>query len=329
MLGVDEFIFPGHQIPTFRSDQAIRKGVQNKILFKAVAGIGDQICAEPAIRFALENFRNVEISIATKVPEFFTHLKFKKVYDLKVETPKYEDYFTIQTYAPPGELVWDFVSHGLTHCIDHPSIMLLQGTLPIESKVLQLPTIELSESLLEYTKPNYVALHASKNWETSTFPAEWWNSIIDELVNKGFTPVLFGKEMNEKQGTVATKTEGCVDLRNKLSLLETSTLLQKMKHFICNDSSPFHMACPGNTYIAFVAAAKHQDFIYHWRKNLDGKAEWAWRMKHFNKGGMWELTDRCPNKEGSVFIDKVDKELLNTWLPKANEIVDWINKEKD
>lgn len=38
-----KFAFSGSQIPTHRSNTAIKNGVQNKILFKVVAGIGDQI----------------------------------------------------------------------------------------------------------------------------------------------------------------------------------------------------------------------------------------------------------------------------------------------
>lgn len=320
-----QFVIPGFQLPSFRSTLATQRGVDKNILFHVIGGIGDQLCAEPTLRFALDNFKDVEISLATRVPEFFTHLKFKKVYDLKQDKPPFDEYFVLSTYIGANNLIWDFVSHGLTHCVDYPSILAMQGTIPIEYKAIQLPVQPATIAHLEeYTKENYVAVHASKNWPSSTYPPEFWNSVIERLIEEGCTPVLFGKEISAVQGTVATTTVGCVDLRNKLSLIESAWLLQRMRYFICNDSSPYHMAVPGRVRIAFIATAKHHDFIYHWRRNLEGKLEWGWNSRHFNKGGMWSLTDRCPNKEASVKIDVVDPNVLSSWLPSPTELTNWL-----
>lgn len=319
-----QFSFPGVQIPSFCSSYAIQEGVQNKILFKTPGGIGDQICAEPTIRFAIDNFKDVEISLATRIPDLLGHLKVKEVFNIN-DNVDYDKYFVLHTYVNNQWLIWDFVSHGLTHCVDFPSICALQGTIPIDYKAIQLP-VELDDAshLIEYTKSKYVGVHASKNWESSTYPVEWWDSILKGLIRNGFVPVLFGKEINETQGTVQTLTEGCVDLRNKLSLKESTWLLQRMKSVVCNDSSPYHMAASGNAFIALIITAKHHDFLLHWRRDLSGKVQWAWRTKAFNKGGMWDLTDRCPNKAESFKTDRVDINILKTWLPEPSEIVSWV-----
>ena len=153
--------------------------------------------------------------------------------------------------------------------------------------------------------------------------------MIFELRGEGYQVVLIGKDVDENIGTVNVDATGCIDLRNRCTLSETIYLLQNSNYLVCSDSSPLHMAATGRAHIAFVATAKHQDFIYHWRKNEDGKVEWAWRMQHFNRGGMWEVVDQCPNKSHNVTVDLVDQETLVGWLPGTDEILQYVNTARN
>lgn len=322
---MDKVILPGIEVPSYRTMKAIKNGCENNILFTTWGGIGDQICAEPTLRFALDTFKGADVSIATELPELFSHLKFKKVYDLKKEKPDYNKYLKFDTINNPESLTWEFVSHCVTHCVDFPTICSLRSTLPIRYKpVILEPHVDSKFDLLKYASKEYVVIHAGKHWESKTFPVEYWNSILDAIIEKGLTPILIGKETDATQGTVQTKTNGCIDLRNKLKLMESVYLLQHSPYLICNDSSPMHMAVTGNARIAFIASAKHQDYLYHWRLNKRGEPEWAWRMRHFNKGGIWDILDYCPNKENTVTVDKVGTDILVKWLPEPKEILDWI-----
>jgi hypothetical protein len=131
--------------------------------------------------------------------------------------------------------------------------------------------------------------------------------------------------MDDNRGTVDVNPEGCIDLRNKTSLMETMYLLKCATSLITNDSSPMHMAAVGNAYIAFVASAKHHDYLYHWRKPIFAdQPVWSWRMKHFNLGGMWDTMDHCPNKKEEVTVDKCSEKLLATWLPEPAEMPQWV-----
>jgi ADP-heptose:LPS heptosyltransferase len=325
-LNTDRIVLPANQIPSFRTGVALKNGTSKNILFTTWGGIGDQICAEPVLRYALETFKDVDISLYTELPELFAHLKFKDVYTSK-NKPNFSKFFVLNTITNPETLVWEFVSHGTTHCVDFPSLCSIRSTLPISYKSIQLP-IQISEvsekELSKFFESKYIAIHAGKHWESKTFSSSWWEELLSKCINAGFTPVLFGKEIDHEQGTVSVATSGCVDLRNKLTLSESIWLLQRMKYLICNDSSPLHMAATGNAHIAFVASAKHHDYLYHWRRDENNITSWAWRMKHFNKGGLWEQYDICPNKSEATLMDKCDSGLLSSWLPRPDEIIDWL-----
>lgn len=311
----DKLVIPATLIPGFRSTLAIQNGVEHKILFKTWGGIGDQICAEPTLRFALEQYKDCEISLASELPELFSHLKFKRVFDLKNEIPVYSNYLVFETISAPDEsnLVWQFFSHLLTHCVDFPSMCALRSQLPFKSKEVQLLDIGSAKS---FTLTNTVTVHPGKHWQSKTFPKKWWDEVLAGLKVQKITPVLIGAD-NANRGTVDVNNRGCIDLRNKLTLLETISLLKSSKVLLTNDSSPLHMAVDSDCWIGFVATCKHPDHITHWRRG-----EFGWRMKNFGKGGIWEHLDYCPNKKDTLKVEDVG-DLLLGWLPEPKEMVDW------
>lgn len=316
---MDKIIIPAEQVPSYRTMRALRDGVGGNLLFKTWGGIGDQICAEPTLRFALDTFKNVKVSLATELPELFTHLNFHKVYDLRKEKPNYQNYFVFDTITHPETLTWEFMSHCVTHCVDFPSLCALRCQLPVSyRRVMMKPPTPRQEVQDVFKTINPVFVHAGAHWESKTFPVAWWNEVLKSLLQNGFTPVLIGKECDDNRTTVQVDPTRCVDLRNKTSLLETIWLLQKARYVVTNDSSPLHMAATGNAWIAFVATAKHPDYIKHWRAG-----GWSWRMENFGRGGMWDIVDNCPNKAEDVLVDKIDEKTLMSWLPNPGEFAEW------
>ncbi|WP_413560544.1 glycosyltransferase family 9 protein [Bdellovibrio sp. HCB209] len=311
---------PGMWIPSVRTSMAKELGVQKKILFSTSGGIGDQLCAEPTLRYALEKFKDVEVSLATLHPYFFTHLNFKQVFDLNSARPRFEDYLVLETLGSVNPLTQDFMINASTHCVDYASMSALRCQLPNSYKRIQFqasdPEDELTQFMLE--RDDLVVIHAGKHWPSRTFPAHWWNEVLATILKAGATPVLIGSDLNQAQGTVAVNTEGCIDLRNTMTLLQTASFLKHSRVLLTNDSGPLHIAATGDAWIGFIASSKHADFIYHWRKE-----GFAWRMQDLGLGGMWDVTNACPNEAKIPNVAEVTQQQLLKWLPSPEEFANW------
>lgn len=330
-------IIPSMQLPSFRSTLALQRGIADKIMFKIWGGLGDQMCAEPTLRFALNHFKNCKIYLAAECPDLFNHLKFKRVFDLNHEQPIWENYFVFRTIVPPhNELTWEFFSHCITNAVDFSSLCALRQQLPIaEKELLSVQPRPKIPGLIDLAAraDEHVFVHAGRHWESKTFPKDWWDDVLKAIKMMGKTPVLIGANTDDNRGTVDVDVTGCLDLRNQTTVSQTIWLLQRVKVLLTNDSAPLHLAATsdptelqtGQTWIGFVATCKHPDYIQHWRKG-----QWAWRMKNFGKGGMWDLTDYCPNKKDELTVEFVDPDLLRSWLPHPEEFAFWaVEKTKE
>ncbi len=283
--------------------------------------LGDQICAEPTLRYAVREFTKAgcDVSLASECPELFQHLNFKRVFNLKEEVPNYNNYLTFETITPPDEsnLVWQFFSHMLTNCVDFPTLCALRSQLPVSEKQIILrppyPNLEV-ENLLARA----VLIHPGKHWQSKTFPRKFWNEVIDGIVGRGLKPVIIGADTDDNRGTVDVNTTFCIDMRNKLSIMQSIWLCQHARVLLTNDSSPLHMAASGDAFIGYIATCKHPDLITHWRHG-----RWQWREKNFGKGGIWDIINICPNREQEVSAEFVPQETLESWLPDPEEMAEW------
>ncbi len=323
----EELAIPAFMVPSWRTNEAVKKGVEQKLMLRTWGGLGDQICAEPTLRFALKTFKGCEISLASECPALFRHLDFKRVFDLKVEQPIWGDYLTFDTIVPPSHLLWEFMCHMITNCVDFPSLCAFRCQLPIADKSIFLVPAEKPEMIngdyiSGYLLKDCVAVHPGRHWQSKTFPKDWWDNVLAEISADGLTPVIIGGDTDDNRGTVDVDTTGCLDLRGKLSIMQSVDFLQRVKVLITNDSAPLHMAASGNAWIGFIATVKHPDYITHWR---GGK--WAWRMENLGLGGIWDVLDYCPNKENIVTAENVGDELLRSWLPSPASVSKWAGEK--
>lgn len=318
--------------PGFRTQIAIQDGVEKKLLFRTWGGIGDQICAEPTLRYAFQNFKDCNLYLASELPDLFGHLDWKRVFDLREETPNYKNYFLFDTITPPDEsnMVWQFFSHMLTNCVDFPSLCALRLQLPIENRAITIfstaPKPELQHQAI-----GGVFVHPGRHWQSKTFPKSFWDRVLAGLKARGVRPIIIGGNADDNRGTVDVDTDGCLDLRNKLTIGESVWMLQEAAVLLTNDSAPLHMAAStsphsdnGKAWIGYVATCKHPDMITHWRRpSWNELPQWQWREKNFGKGGIWDVIDFCPNKEQKVEAEYVPPELLASWLPDPIEMAEW------
>lgn len=309
------------EIPSFLINYAVERNSEKNLLIKTAGGIGDYICAEPAIRYAVKHFTHSTVSLASDRPEIFRHLKFNKVFNLKTEQPVYEDFLNFNILEHHESLKSEFICHLFTHCVDYVCINMFRAQIPIFERQLVLrPSISdvfYTESLID--KNRDVIVHAGRGWQSKTFPKEWWDEVLGWIIKAGHRPVLIGADPYVDRGTVDTITQGCLDLRNKLSLMQSIALLQHSKALLTNDSAPMHMAASGNAWVGVVSTVRHPDHIFHYRDG--GKI--GWRMKNLSLGGAWEGMNICPNNREGIRIDVVDQNDLLRWLPSPNSFADW------
>lgn len=311
---------PAVCMPGFRAQLAAERGLSGKILIKTWGGLGDEICTEPTLRYILKEFDDCEISLAAERPELFRHLNFKRVFDLKNEQPIWDNYFVLQTIVPPEDLVWQFFSHMLTHCVDFPSLCAVRCQLPVASREVILRPLEPKNvaDLVSLIPHSAVFVHPGKHWASKTFPKDWWDEVLGCVISRGGTPVLIGADTDDNRGTVDVDTKGSIDLRNKLSINDSIWLLQRAKVLLTNDSSPLHMAVTGDAWIGFIATCKHPDYIMHWRKG-----QWGYRQKNFGLGGIWDIVNNNPNAVDEVTAEFVEESVLRSWLPDPGNIANW------
>lgn len=307
------------EVPAIRIAKAVGKGAEKNLLFVVGGGIGDRICAEPTLRYAIDTFRDCSISLMCQTPELFSHLKFDDVY---VPIGKIEkEYFPLYTY-PIGNLANQFFNANLMNPVDFASVSALRMQLPVNYRRPKQPFSQVTR-LGETVKYLYqvsndgrhILLHPGKTWPSRTVPSFWWEEVIEEIYKTDFYhPVLIGNK------TVDIKnSKKCLDTRDKLTLQEVYWLCSYSNRIITNDSSPMHMAAPGNGKIAYISTVRHPDLLLHCRDEF-GKG-----MRDFSKNRPWELFNHCPNNLSQQRIDVFpDGKIIEDYLCTPKEVVQWL-----
>lgn len=302
-------------LPAIRIASAVGRGVNKNILFKVGGGLGDRVCAEPTLRYALENFKDVKISLACDTPEIYRHLKFEEVFDFKTKKPLKDDFLILETY-PTSQLFNQFFNPNLVNSVDFASISALRCQIPRphDRRIILHPIPSCNDTARRAAfDQKYVAIHPGKTWESRTFPADWWNTVIQAVRHKKRIPLLVGNN------TVEVNPTDCVDLRDRLSLNDFAWVCMNVHAIVTNDSSPLHLGAAGSTtLIAHISTARHPDLLRHWRRGVLG-----WGMKNFALGGHWERV-QCPNDLSPNRIAEADEKQIRSWLPAPSDIMSWI-----
>lgn len=318
-----------NEFVALRIQAAIENGSNKNLCFSVGGGIGDRLCAEPTLRFALENFKDVSISIICETPELFSHLKFHEVFDLKKTYPVVGRHLYLTTY-PKSPLYNTFVNANMVDLVDHASISALRCQLPTIYKIIQNdPQIEdrvrlakLADIILD---ERTVLVHPGKSWPSRTFPVSFWNSVICELVDGGFKPTIIGNNLvggDEATEALRLNHPSITDLRSQTSLTELAWLCKHAKAIVTNDSSPLHLAATGEGKIAYIATCRRGDLLRHER--VGGK---GWRMKDFAAQPMWMYYNMIPNNADEQRISEVPPGFkIEDFLPEPADIVDWIKE---
>lgn len=310
----DTIIVPGIEIPSFRTQLHLinHKQIDN-ILFVVSGGIGDVLCAEPTIRFAKNNFvdKTIKVLCDKSFHTFFKHIDV-------VFVDKIQDFdFVLHTMPSQGALINDFFCHFNLHPVDYCSVVTLKTFIPIQDRVLRWhPDNQHIDLNVDWEK--VVLVHTGTHWETKTLPKEYLKEIVLYLLDKEYTVISFGKDLNDTQKAHAIDIahDRYIDLTNKLSLDQVGYLLKQSKKLITNDSFPLHAAVAVNPDIDvyFFTWAKHPDLLKHWR--LDGdRVVFGHKMNMLNSTGLWEKTP-FPYQDREIRADE-----FGDFKPDFEEII--------
>lgn len=301
---------------------------RRNIHVKAHGGMGDQMCAEPVVRYMIEKaYRGANFTIETWYPRLFRHLPAKlfrmNAFQPEPDTP----YHIVEPLQSPENIIWQFASANLMHNTDFASLSCLRQILPDENKQFKLDVNleEVVEALdLVGTTPmnELVLVHPGRGWPSKTFPAGWWKAVTDGLWRAGHKVAIIGKNINEDQGLVDFELPpGTCDLRNAHTLGGLIALISQAKMLITNDSVPLHLAGAFDNNIVVVPTCKHPDHIlpmrsgsrYHKARALYGDL-------------LCRQIDSTPTQIHGQTIDKVPGGDITRFLPEPQAVVNAVGE---
>jgi hypothetical protein len=232
-------------------------------------GLGDQVEAEPAIRYLKEKiYPEDDIIVSTHWPRLFEHLGLPVYkhgeFNYTGDTPYHE----IDTLPNPNSIQYSVVSHLLCHTADYCAMALLKRILPINNRTIKLKVNGELQNVKSITGDinlkDFILVHAGRHWPSKTMPTDYWQAIIDGLA-KNHKVALIGKD-DQNRGTVDVKCpDNVIDLRNLLDLGSLIAIISEANVLISNDSAPIHIAGAFDNWIVLLPTCKHPDYVLPYR----------------------------------------------------------------
>lgn len=249
---------------------------KRKIVIVVSGGMGDQICAEPTLRYFKKIYGDTaEVIITTHHPRLFKHIGYE-VCEHKMFSPKdHRPFYEIHTFPDPTTVTYSVISNLMCHTVDYCSIASLQRVLPLPDKVIRLDVQdkdneELDEVLDGFDLTKAVLMHPGRHWESKSFPIEWWQGVVDEI-SKDILVCLIGTDDHNNRGAYQLNLpDNSINLIDRTSIGTLIAAVSRSPVLFSNDSSPIHIAGGFDNWILVVPTCKHPDHILPFRKGPDG-----------------------------------------------------------
>lgn len=304
------------------------------VLLKLGGGIGDQIDIEPLIRYLRINKLKPKdnLVVVSHYPILFKHLLNDKTitqllsYEDKINQKDIQ-YLKFKTMPEINDHSFK-CSHTSIHTVDYASLNILGKILPTKDKQIQLK-IQLKNLANLYDMvgtndfSNTILVHAGKGWDSKTFPKEYWNEIVQNILDLGKKVILIGKKLNDKQGYVNIDIENnnIMDLRDILNLNDLITIISQCPILLSNDSCPIHIAGAFDNDIICIATCKHPEYIMPWRKGSQ-----KYKNHVLYKKLLCEDFKADLNKKSGDTIDNIPSGNIMDYLPLIEKIINKIKR---
>lgn len=287
---------------------------QRNILISVSAGMGDQLCSEPAIREVIKLYPDSKIHLVSHFPRLFEHLDIP-IYTYETWKGVQDAIITMYT-CPDDEQSDHKLSHVLFHPTDYAAISMIKRTLYNKDKTIKMKVdIEDVSSMYNIIKDKVkdkkmILVHAGKWWASKTLPTEWWQDIINKLSEK-YVVGLIGKTVDDKQGFIDLKCpENGVDFRNITTLGELIALISMTKVLLTNDSLPVHIGGAFDNWIVTIPTAKQPDHMLPYRHGIQ-----TYKTKALYKK---LLQDDLEIRHTEFYTDTIDL------IPKGHDLYEYI-----
>ncbi len=326
---------------------------KTRIHISCGGGIGDVVMSEPIVRYCLERMwpesefpdYKFVLSTAPHCTRIFEHLKHWKrltIIDTQKDLEKNVPYITLETHPKHNS----YLPHAMypqmhnQQWAAYNSVRTYLTPEELRIKLMVKPEDEdeldgaVNDALMTMDDINTsksIAVHCGIGWPSKTFPASYWQEIVDGLSAAGFQVILFGKRITElidtETGEVEKVCKGVVpvkcpangiDLRDKLSMGGLFALINKCKATLTNDSLPTHCAAAFDNWFFLIASCKHPDLVMPFRMGSQ-----RWRARAFFNKLTLSVENMKPNTVNARSIADVDGNVLD-YIPTAKEVVNGI-----
>lgn len=222
----------------------------------ADGGFGDLLCCLVAVNYNINNYKHIQFLIW--VPDYMLDIAKHLLPGVSVRNftegkTKYQD------KLPGISSKWrSFHTPMRTHPVDYGFHMLTdkhiydlneKNYLQVDPKRIKTQKFNLPEK--------YVVIIAAATERVKEMPVTTMNSLIDYVLEKGYTPVFLGRTIAEtgvndikiKTNTVDGEFHKGINLLNKTSLLEAAGIMASAKAVIGMDGGLIHLAATTDTEI--------------------------------------------------------------------------------
>lgn len=308
-------------IEQWKKDKEEGYKYKRNILISVTAGMGDQLCSEPAIRYTQKLYPDANIYVVSHFPRLFEHLSCPVMnYD---DWKGINDAIITMHTCPDDEQSEHKMSHVLFHPTDFASMSMIKRTIPHADKTIQLKLdaedVSYVIDLFKDKNPDKptVLVHAGKWWPSKTLPLEWWQEIINKLSEK-LTVVLIGKTIDDKQGYLPVEApKDGYDLRDITTLGQMMALISLSRCLVTNDSSPVHIAGAFDNWIVTFPTCKHEDHILPYRNGTQ-----SYKTKALRKGLLLDDLEVRHTEFKHDTIDLIPKgKTLYDYIPEVDTVV--------
>lgn len=299
---------------------------KRNILISISAGMGDQLCSEPAIRYVQKLYSDSDIHLVTHFPRLFEHIELP-IYTYDQWQGINDAIMTMHT-CPDDDQSEHKLSHVLFHPTDFASMSMIKRTIPNLEKTMKLKVdIEDVSSVFDLVKDKIkdkklVLVHAGKWWPSKTLPMEWWQEVVDKLSEK-YIVGLIGKTVDDKQGYLNINCpENGIDFRDITTLGELIALISMTKCLLTNDSLPLHIGGCFDNWIVTIPTCKHPDHILPFRNGIQ-----TYKTKALYKKLLLDDLEIRHTEFTTNTIDTIPEgHTLYEYIPDVDVVVDEISK---